>query len=55
MKYVLISIVGFVCFALLMVFGPLQEAEIAHCVLSGLLGVVIVLLSIVISKLDKKK
>lgn len=54
MKYALISIVSFVCFALLMVIGPLQEVEIAHCVLAGLLGVVIALLSVVIYKLDKK-
>lgn len=54
MKYVLISVIAFICFALLMVIGPLQEPEIAHCVLAGLSGVVIVLLSIVISKLDKK-
>jgi hypothetical protein len=53
MKYVFISIISFVCFAMILVFGPMQEVEIAHCVLSGLLGVVIVLVSIVISKINK--
>lgn len=53
MKYVFISIISFVFFAMILVLGPMQEVEIAHCVLSGLLGVVIVLISIAVSKLNK--
>ena len=53
MKYALISFAGFVLFAFIPIFGPLQEVELAHCGLSGLLGAVIVLISIAIYKLDK--
>ena len=49
MKYALISFAGFVLFAFIPIFGPLQEVELAHCVL----GAVIVLISIAIYKLDK--
>ncbi len=53
MKYVFVSIISFIFFAMILILGPMQEFEIAHCVLSGLLGVVIVLISIAISKLNK--
>ena len=52
-KTILLSILGFVCFCFILLFGPIQEVEIAHCALSGLLGVIIVLVSIVISKINK--
>ena len=52
MKYALISFAGFVLFAFIPIFGPLQEVELAHCVLSGLLGAVIVLISIAIYKIS---
>ena len=53
LKTIVLSVVAFFAFAFISVIGPFQEVEVAHCILSGLLGVVIVLVSTAIQKLNK--
>ncbi len=50
---IVLSVVAFLAFAFIPIIGPFQEVEVAHCILSGLLGVVIVLVSTAIQKLNK--
>lgn len=50
---ILFAVAGFVVFGFIPLIGPLQEVEIAHCIISGLLGSTIVLISAAIQKLNK--